>query len=93
MSESITVTFTQEDLDKAEAYTSCRDCLLATALKRIGYRAISVGGAGDLSIGGRDFEPTTPFSAREIEHEDEAVYRQDVVGKTWVFEEVRGDEE
>lgn len=44
MENKIKVKITKEDLKKASSYDSTRNCLLATALKRMGYKNVDVGG-------------------------------------------------
>lgn len=46
----IEVVFTEEDTKKAKDYCDSDNCLLATALKRMGYNRISVAGLGEVDI-------------------------------------------
>ncbi len=91
--QTIRVTFTEADRINALEYTYNHDCLLATALKRMGFKA-SVGGSGRATINGEDFYPAYKkgdefrFRGKEIEvkvpYKDgfRRFYKKSVVGKT-----------
>lgn len=42
---NIEITFVKEDVEKAAKYGDIHNCLLATALKRNGFKKVSVGGS------------------------------------------------
>jgi hypothetical protein len=52
--EVIGVTFTEEDVENAGRYTDTGGCLLCTALKRMGFKDVAVGGLpqGNVNIDG-----------------------------------------
>lgn len=62
----IKVRFTKGDLKKAENYSSNTDCLLATALKRLGFESVTIGAMGFATIAGVDFASVNPFNATTV---------------------------
>lgn len=85
---TIKVIFTEEDRQNADKYDSNTDCLLATALKRMGFEDVSVGGWGNFSIDGIYYRPVTKFNVGLVEDEfatQAPYYYPSVVGMEMEF--------
>ena len=79
----IKVKFSKSDRKKAGRYSDVNNCLMATALKRMGYnhdRNINVGGSGLTSIGGVTYIPREEFWAGKILTWPFGPYKRSVVG-------------
>ena len=90
----ISVTFTEQDRQTADDYMDNCNCLLATALRRMGFSGASIGANGSTSFNmGTDTElDYSPVYARDEENwfdsnvENDAAekpfYKSEVVGRT-----------
>lgn len=85
LTKRITVKFTRGDTKKATFYTSNENCLLATALKRMGYGCVSVGGWGRATIEGKEYRPSRKAGKNFYEwswDNDKMKFRSRVIGKS-----------
>ena len=53
--DTITIEITEEDRQKAVAFVDFKNCIIATALKRMGYEHASVGTI-DITVNGQDYD-------------------------------------
>lgn len=63
----IKVTFTKGDVAKAGIYDNGKTCIMATALKRLGFKRISVGGWGSAEIQDVRYDCSPELHISEIE--------------------------
>lgn len=80
--KQINIRFTEKDRQQAGPYNDPNKCLLCTALKRRGYKTVSVGGFGDAFIEGITYTSKQRFDSN-IKDEHALVppyYLREVVG-------------
>jgi hypothetical protein len=86
--DKITIKFTKIAVNTAQQYTSNDGCLLATCLKRRGFKNVSVGGYGYVQIGSAEYYPLTDFNSNLVKNR-EAVeapfYKKEIIGTKLVL--------
>ncbi len=85
--EPFSVTITEEDRQKADGYLSCRNCLIATALKRVGFEYVTADPYTvglRLNPGDEEVEFSTKAGLEDV-CMDGNTYRPEVVGRTFTF--------
>jgi hypothetical protein len=96
--KTITVVFTEEDRVHAGMYKDNDNCLMATALKRMGYNhdtEVKVSGGGITYLNGIVYFPrhSTPFDAGTVCNADRHTrpyYDKSVVGRKVILERPHG---
>lgn len=63
----IKVTFTKGDVAKAGIYDNGKTCIMATAIKRLGFKRVAVGGWGGAEIQHLSYDCSPELQISEIE--------------------------